>query len=79
MAKRAKGLIPKRPLGHVILALEDYFGSRGGHGIAGEVAAIFEPHIEDKEVKEYCEQEYGVSVMSIAQILHKQSVKQARH
>ncbi|TDA65792.1 hypothetical protein E0765_04740 [Sulfuricurvum sp. IAE1] len=75
MAQHTKRLVPKRPLGHVILALEDYFGSRGGHGIAGEVAAIFEPHIEDREVKEYCEHEFGVSVLSMAQILHKQSAK----
>ncbi len=43
MAKRpTKKLTPKCPLGHVVLALEDYFGPRGGHGVVGEVAAIFD-------------------------------------
>lgn len=65
--------IPTCPLGHVVLALEDYFDRRCGHGVAGEVAAVFEPYIDDAEVVKYCEEEYGLSVLNMAQILHKKN------
>jgi hypothetical protein len=42
------------------------------------VAAIFEPHIDDVEVIKYCEEEFGGSVLTIAQVLHKKSAEQTR-
>lgn len=74
MAKRTVKPVPKHPLDHIVLTLKDYFGSRGGHGITGEVAGIFADNIEDSEVQQYCAEEYGQNILTIAQAIHKNNL-----
>lgn len=62
---------PASPLEHVVNALSEYFSKRGGHGIQGEVVAIFEPHIENDEVKRYCIETFGDALFDMVDRVHQ--------
>lgn len=72
MAKNKKSPhLPTSPLECVTLALKEYFEKRDGHGIQGEVIAIFEPHIEDDEVKQYCINTFGEALFDMVDRVHQ--------
>lgn len=72
MAKRKKGFpVPTSTLDHVKHTLQEYFEKRSGHGIQGEVIAIFEPYIEDDEVKQYCIETFGETLFDMVERVHQ--------